>query len=383
MNKHEIVNLFIDKYNFKTLLEITTNSTGMDVHNIEIFKIKPDIIRYSIVNHVEKLKHKYDIIFIDSHHFLEISLEDILFALDNINSNGVIVIHDCLPHDINMTGIPNCKEWCGQTYEAFLKFHMTKDLHMYIIDTDFGVGVIDMNLPSNRIDYNACMFDYNEFYKNRCLLFTILIPDIYKMHMHAGLFLTFVKNSFPEYFQNKKVLDVGSGDINGNNRNLFTNCDYTGNDVAAGKNVTIVCKTSELPFEDETFDTIISSECFEHDPEWKESLLKITRLLKPGGLLLFTCASTDRPEHGTRRSLAYASLISDTNHEWQDYYMNLTADMILGNDNPINYHSYSTADSYYASDVKDLYVYAIKRGGRDFPLTKLYIRNNVIRVAAW
>lgn len=72
--------------------------------------------------------------------------------------------------------------------------------------------------------------------------------------------------ALPNYFNSKKVLDVGSGDINGNNRVLFTDCDYEGNDVIQARNVTIVSRTKDLPFEDETLDTIISTECFEHDP---------------------------------------------------------------------------------------------------------------------
>ena len=88
------------------------------------------------------------------------------------------------------------------------------------------------------------------------------------MHPEASDFLNFVKSNFTDFFENKKVLDVGSGDINGNNRYLFNNCDYIGNDVIQTSNVTIVSKTKDLPFENNSFDTIISSECFEHDPEF-------------------------------------------------------------------------------------------------------------------
>ena len=49
-------------------------------------------------------------------------------------------------------------------------------------------------------------------------------------------------------------------------------------------NVTIVSKTKDLPYENETFDTIISTECFEHDPTYKESFLKIYAMLKKDGL---------------------------------------------------------------------------------------------------
>ena len=110
------------------------------------------------------------------------------------------------------------------------------------------------------------------------------------MHDQARDFTLFVKSILNDFFINKQVLDVGSGDINGNNRFLFENCQYVGNDVIQAPNVTIVSKTKDLPFEENTFDTIISTECFEHDPEYKESFIKIYNMLKPDGLFCFTCA---------------------------------------------------------------------------------------------
>ena len=145
------------------------------------------------------------------------------------------------------------------------------------------------------------------------------------MHDEAYNFTIFVKSILLEYFKNKIVLDVGSGDINGNNKNLFEECDYTGNDVIQAHNVTIVSKTKDLPFQHNTFDTIVSTECFEHDPEYKESFLKIYDILKPDGLFFFTCASTDRPEHGTRRTTPHDSYGSIGElDDMLDYYKNLT-----------------------------------------------------------
>ena len=109
------------------------------------------------------------------------------------------------------------------------------------------------------------------------------------MHDQARDFTLFVKSILSNYFVNKIVLDVGSGDINGNNCFLFENCIYNGNDVTEAPNVTIVSRTKDLSFENNYFDTIISTECFEHDPEYKESFVKIYDLLKPNGLFCFTC----------------------------------------------------------------------------------------------
>ncbi len=186
------------------------------------------------------------------------------------------------------------------------------------------------------------------------------------MHEAARKFTVFAKTIFPQYFRNKIVLDVGSGDINGNNRFLFDQCIYHGNDVTAAPNVTIVSRTKDLPFQDEYFDTIISTECFEHDPEYAESLKKIYSMLRPNGLFVFTCASLNRAEHGTRRTSvrdSYGTMSSQ--EDMQDYYKNLMiADIneVL----PIG-QLFSFADGYYNVITHDLYFYGIKRGANNDP----------------
>ena len=180
------------------------------------------------------------------------------------------------------------------------------------------------------------------------------------MHIQARDFTVFIKLILGEYFKNKRVLDVGSGDINGNNQFLFENCEYNGNDVITGPNVTIVSKTKDLPFEDNSFDTIISTECFEHDPEYKESFIKIYSMLKPGGLFCFTCASTGRPEHGTRRTSPMDSYGTIGNLlDMIDYYKNLTE---IDVNDVLNFNDlFSSYDTYYNAESNDLYFVGIKK----------------------
>ena len=181
------------------------------------------------------------------------------------------------------------------------------------------------------------------------------------MHIQAKNFTIYIKKNFPDYFIKKTVLDVGSGDINGNNRFLFEDCEYHGNDVISAPNVTIVSKTKDLKFEKEIFDTIVSTECFEHDPEYMDSFLKIYDMLKPDGLFFFTCANTGRPEHGTRRTTPRDSFGTIGKIQaMQDYYKNLVIndiDQILSlND------IFSVWSSYENKHSKDLYFWGIKKG---------------------
>jgi hypothetical protein len=53
------------------------------------------------------------------------------------------------------------------------------------------------------------------------------------------------------------------------------------------------------------------------------------KLLRSGGLMVFTCASTGRPEHGTLRSQPEdAPFLLGIDEKWGNYYKNLTEDDI-------------------------------------------------------
>ncbi len=67
----------------------------------------------------------------------------------------------------------------------------------------------------------------------------------------------------------------------------------------------------------------ISAECFEHNPLWRETFSNMYRMTKKGGVLIITCASTGRIEHGTARSVKSTDSPGTTAVGW-DYDMNLT-----------------------------------------------------------
>ena len=119
------------------------------------------------------------------------------------------------------------------------------------------------------------------------------------MHKEQKNYLDKTKKRFPEAFKDKKVLDIGSFNVNGNEKPWFDDCDFTGLDLLPGPGVDVACPANEYNEPDETFDTIISCECWEHNPFYKESILNAIRMLKSGGYFIWTCATTGRPVHGT------------------------------------------------------------------------------------
>jgi SAM-dependent methyltransferase len=142
-------------------------------------------------------------------------------------------------------------------------------------------------------------------------------------HPAQAEFISKVREFYPQAFSGARVLEVGSLDINGSVRELFHNCDYTGADLQLGLGVDLACQGQLLEFPSNSFDTAISAECLEHNPYWRETLGNMLRMTKPNGLILITCATTGRKEHGTTRTNPDASPFT-TAANW-DYYHNLTA----------------------------------------------------------
>ena len=117
------------------------------------------------------------------------------------------------------------------------------------------------------------------------------------MHTEQRAFCDRVKNLFPGKFINQDVLEIGSQNINGSVRELFTGGKYLGIDLGPGKDVDLVCHGKDY-HRDEPFDVIVSCETFEHDQFYAETIVNAVRLLKGGGLLLMTMAKIPEESAG-------------------------------------------------------------------------------------
>lgn len=181
-------------------------------------------------------------------------------------------------------------------------------------------------------------------------------------HPQQKAFCSAIKARFPQYFNGVLALDIGSLDLNGNNQYLFdADCQYLGIDVAQGRNVDIISPGHMLGMPSATFDVIVSTECLEHDRHWEKTLQEAVRMLRPGGMLLMTCATTGRPEHGTRRTTPHdAPLLASVDDEWADYYRNLDEqDVRAALDVP---KLFQMIEFSVGEETHDLYCVAIKHG---------------------
>ena len=106
-------------------------------------------------------------------------------------------------------------------------------------------------------------------------------------------------------------------------RPLFDAAPYVGIDLAPGPGVDVVASGHDFG-RDRSFATVVTTECLEHDAGWATTLANIVRVLQPGGVLILTCATTGRHEHGTARTSPAMSPSTS------DHYRNLVGADVVG-----------------------------------------------------
>ena len=185
-------------------------------------------------------------------------------------------------------------------------------------------------------------------------------------HSQQVRFLNFVRETLPDYFKGQKVLEVGSLDINGSVRGLFIDCEYIGIDVADGKGVDLVVNGENFAGQANSIDVVISCECFEHNPEYEKTWLNMVRVLKQDGLLIMTCATYGRMQHGTLLASPESSPLTVQNG--QDYYRNL-----VETDFDFLYLKNFFAEYFFVTDYSnsDMYFVGLGKGADSKDVTSL------------
>ena len=153
-------------------------------------------------------------------------------------------------------------------------------------------------------------------------------------HIEQVQYCESVRNRFPWFFTApSRILDVGALNVNGCSRYLFPGCDYIGLDIGPGPNIDVVSIAHEYAEPDGSFDVVMSTNAFEHDQYYIKSLQNMVRLLRPDGLMFWTCKAIHQ-EHGTTNHDPSASPLTCQIEGWKDYYCNVTKEMAIAAVNP-------------------------------------------------
>ena len=215
INRNSIINHLIKKFNYKTYLEIGVyNCVHLnDVIIEEKYGVDPspklddpiykkwsnNIYLYNSIDFFKKLdpNEKFDIIFIDGCLYEHNVTSDVSNALDHLNENGTIVLHDCNPphsfmqrDNYNMKYIGSqgeniiwnnrnytTKNFNGKAWKVITKFRTTRDdLEVYTVDTDWGTAIIrkgHQELFKTDEDIN----DYQTLVKYRKYMLNLISPE--------------------------------------------------------------------------------------------------------------------------------------------------------------------------------------------------------------
>ena len=115
-------------------------------------------------------KENFDCIFIDGLHHYNQVLKDIDNSLKILNSNGLILIHDCLPKTLDAQAVPRTDvEWNGDVWKAFVSKRVKNVLDTYTCYADHGIGVILKRQNRNLLNLQMNNFKklrYNDFFLN-------------------------------------------------------------------------------------------------------------------------------------------------------------------------------------------------------------------------
>jgi SAM-dependent methyltransferase len=126
-----------------------------------------------------------------------------------------------------------------------------------------------------------------------------------------------------EEIRSKRVLEVGSIDVNGNLRPTVEALgprEYVGVDIEQGRGVDVVCRAEDIlnKFGKESFDAVISTEMLEHIRDWRTVVSNIKNVCRPGGVVLLTTRSYGFKYHGYPHDF-WRYELADMKHIFSDF----------------------------------------------------------------
>ncbi|NEX16289.1 MAG: hypothetical protein C1943_06585 [Halochromatium sp.] len=142
-----------------------------------------------------------DVALIDGLHEYRQALRDVDNVLKYLAPGGVIIMHDCNPltavaglppadraayeqHRKEQTTFQPNGPWEGDVWKAIVSIRSTrKDLKVFVLDCDHGLGFVTRGTPDSSLDYSAGDIDsltFAEFDANRSSLINLKQPSYFE-----------------------------------------------------------------------------------------------------------------------------------------------------------------------------------------------------------
>lgn len=187
MTRTDIINHLIQKIDAKTYLEIGVREPEGNFNKIicenkvavDPVPLGSGIIALTSDAFFKQNKDTFDIIFIDGLHVAEQVERDIINSLAVLNPGGYIICHDMNPTEELMQRVPieTMGAWTGNCWKAWVKLRAErKDLTMFVLDTDFGVGVIAEG-KQDLVSLDGLELTYSNLDINRSKWLNLVTPN--------------------------------------------------------------------------------------------------------------------------------------------------------------------------------------------------------------
>jgi len=149
----DLIKKIINKVAAKSYLEIGCDKNQIfdNINHIEKIGVDPirgGTLRMSSDDYFKNYTKKFDVIFIDGLHHYEQVTRDVNNALNVLNNNGAIIIHDMLPTFKDETSMPGpiksqySRYWLGDVWRLSFDLMARSDITFRVIPIDCGCGLI-------------------------------------------------------------------------------------------------------------------------------------------------------------------------------------------------------------------------------------------------
>jgi hypothetical protein len=185
MKRSDIISFFIDKFKYKTYLEIGVDR-GLTFNDIKIdskISVDPGDGRYSYAKSTYKVtsdeffenickEKRFDIIFIDGLHHSDQVDKDIKNSLNVLNLNGMILLDDVNPLQEEYQIVPRQKGgyWNGDVWKSIVQYRNESNSFgcvSYQVDENITFSFIKETIQSNFSSQVPSELTYSWFNENR------------------------------------------------------------------------------------------------------------------------------------------------------------------------------------------------------------------------
>ena len=179
--------------------------------------------------------------------------------------------------------------------------------------------------------------------------------------MHYSVVKFFVSTVDLVDIQNKRILEVGSYNVNGSLRDIIVPTmhpkEYIGIDLPSGNYVDqlISASTIDQVFGAESFDVVICTEMLEHAEDWKSAINNMKTVLKRNGLLFLTTRSKGFPLHCFPDDYWRFEI-----HDMKKIFMDMDSHILLDNQDPGVFVYAKKLNNTSMIDLSNINVYSMK-----------------------